>query len=1401
MEIFAGRARISDEFARHGEQIAEPCDILNGHDLLKHEQREALYDRIRAEEPQLVVLAFDCRLWCAFTRLNYSGDRRAELDRLRKEQEPLLEVVERATKLQLDGGRHVLIENPEGSAAWTHPRLLRVQAMLAKDGANFVCDMCTHGLRNLSGEWAVRKPTRLLASHPAFEEVLGRRCNGLHEHFCLHGSAETKAAGAYTRLFAKRVRLALHRALGEAPRRGHTAFAASVGGASGSGREPAPPAATWQRDKNRWVRQPPEQGSGGAAASAEATGRGNETAGEEANVLGARAISFGDQEAQLPAATKQALRRLHQNMGHPANADLARSLRLAGASEQAVRGAKALVCETCRRAATPPAAKPARMPRTSGWNIEVGVDIFFVKDVDNVQYPVLSVVELSTTFHVCAVLTETSAYTIKEALENLWTNWAGPPAEIRIDGDNAFRAEVQEALKDYGTRIRVTAAYSAWQHGRTERHGGWWKHMLARTIEHETVRGLAEVRTACTCVSQAKNSLRRRCGFSPAQWVFGAEAKLPGCLVDATEQLAVHAAASSPASEIGRRFAIRAAARKAFIEMQHDASIRRALVHRARVKRVNYEPGDTVFFWRPSQGRRAAGWKGPAVVIGVEGDNVWVSHAGNALLCAAEHIRQATNEEVWDVDDDVEHAARDLNDLGVDLEGPTVEFEDLRPRGPRSKRPRDGDAADDGEEAPAARPRQAEASHAYDHITKKALQQELRLRGLSKAKGQTSLTLRELRELLVRDDELNKAGARPAPDRGLGKSLRQRVEMRLPARRRITGKKSHLKTSAQVLAVRHNLAGRMAQKQLEKEVPWARIPEEQRPAFRQAAADQWADWTKYGAVDVLSHEQSQAVRRRVPPDRILPARFAYKDKNAGAREAGDDSIPLKPKARLCVGGHRDPDLGDGGLRTDAPTATRASEMILINVARMNGWDVHSGDITAAFLNGLEAERDLFMEQPKEGLPGLEPGQLLEIKKGVFGLATAPRLWWTRFSQLLKELTVERDDGETCTITQSRLDPCLFFVRAQGRLCGLIAVHVDDLQIAHSKDCGGILTAIQELFPVADWENMPYTFVGCDYEQDGDDIRVTQGKYVRRRVEPFPIQRGLTNEDIGHAERKDNMSAIGSVGWLAAQTRPDLACAVSYAQKRQQNPDVDALRATARMVREAKRHPDAGIRVRPLNPDNLCIVVYHDAGWANAQDGTPVEGEPTRDEIDNGTVYSQLGQLVFLTEKGIFDGHEVPSNLVEWRSHTCKRICRSTFAAETMSCAEGVELAAAFRGMLQEVLYPDCELLEARIPVMAVTDCKSLFDTIHREGGKAPAEKRLILDLASLRQFFDNERRPGGACDAWRAPLRWVPTEEMLADCLTKVMGGERLREALARGSLRVVQAGDKPTENLAPVWK
>ena len=62
----------------------------------------------------------------------------------------------------------------------------------------------------------------------------------------------------------------------------------------------------------------------------------------------------------------------------------------------------------------------------------------------------------------------------------------------------------------------------------------------------------------------------------------------------------------------------------------------------------------------------------------------------------------------------------------------------------------------------------------------------------------------------------------------------------------------------------------------------------------------------------------------------------------------------------------------------------------------------------------------------------------------------------------------------------------------------------------------------------------------------------------------------------------------------------------------------------------------------------------------------------------------------------------------------------------------------------------------------LTDCKSLFDHLHREGvPRVPSDKRLAIDLAALRQTFNFER----VFD--RIPLYWLPTEFQLADILTK----------------------------------
>ena len=100
--------------------------------------------------------------------------------------------------------------------------------------------------------------------------------------------------------------------------------------------------------------------------------------------------------------------------------------------------------------------------------------------------------------------------------------------------------------------------------------------------------------------------------------------------------------------------------------------------------------------------------------------------------------------------------------------------------------------------------------------------------------------------------------------------------------------------------------------------------------------------------------------------------------------------------------------------------------------------------------------------------------------------------------------------------------------------------------------------------------------------------------------------------------------------------------------------------------------------------------------------------------------------------------------------------RSTLAAETQAMDMGVDIAVYYALFIQETI-PGCPRATARelmIEVHAVTDCKSLYDTLTRETGNLE-EKRTLIDIASIRETMAPSQ------------IHWVPTGEQKADGLTK----------------------------------
>ena len=100
MSSFAGKARISEAFAKRGRGVLQPRDIL-GHDLRDTAVQEEILRDIGSHRPGLLWVAPPCTLWCGFSKLNYS---RQELRRLRGKEMALIHFVDRAMKLQNELG-------------------------------------------------------------------------------------------------------------------------------------------------------------------------------------------------------------------------------------------------------------------------------------------------------------------------------------------------------------------------------------------------------------------------------------------------------------------------------------------------------------------------------------------------------------------------------------------------------------------------------------------------------------------------------------------------------------------------------------------------------------------------------------------------------------------------------------------------------------------------------------------------------------------------------------------------------------------------------------------------------------------------------------------------------------------------------------------------------------------------------------------------------------------------------------------------------------------------------------------------------------------------------------------------------------------------------------------------
>ena len=165
------------------------------YDFRKAGDRQRCRERIRAEQPWLVIGSPPCTWWSSLMAINIPRMEPAEASRREAEAKVLLHFACEIYRHQLAADRHFLHEHPASARSWADGQVRdlledpRVQTVVGHQ--------CRYGqrARTADGRWApAKKATRWMSSAPAVLERLGLKCRGGHAHQALVGGRAGPAA-------------------------------------------------------------------------------------------------------------------------------------------------------------------------------------------------------------------------------------------------------------------------------------------------------------------------------------------------------------------------------------------------------------------------------------------------------------------------------------------------------------------------------------------------------------------------------------------------------------------------------------------------------------------------------------------------------------------------------------------------------------------------------------------------------------------------------------------------------------------------------------------------------------------------------------------------------------------------------------------------------------------------------------------------------------------------------------------------------------------------------------------------------------------------------------------------------------------------------------------------------